>query len=113
MGYDEKGAASVIVDDYKRLVENAVRNGESPAKAAYNLAKMRGFTGEAPKEADKKESLKDLAKKQEASGSLSSGPGKSGRDELTVEDAATLSQAEFEKKFSGPEGKKAWERLWQ
>lgn len=88
-------------------------HGADFPKMAYAMAQKMGF--KAPKQeakADPEESLKSIAKKQAQARSLASTGGKPAKDEITPEDVENMSDKEFDKMFTGPDGDENFRRLF-
>lgn len=80
-----------------QLVSNAMARGINPAKAMYDFAKARGYTGAKAGQAE--QTVETLARGQSASRSLSQGSGGAPQG-LTLEQLANMSQEEFSRVHS-------------
>lgn len=96
IGIPPEHAQKAVNDELAWLTQNAIQSGKNPAAVAYALSQSMGWKG---KEAQMtgRQSLKQLAKAQENASNLASMPGQTGTDELTIEAANQMSDAEFDK----------------
>jgi hypothetical protein len=83
----------------------AIRRGENPATAVYELAKRAGYKAQEPQKPEAEKKIEALQKGQEASKSL--GGGKPDAD-LSLEALASMSPEDIERFVRDP---KAWKKL--
>lgn len=83
----------------------AIRRGENPASAVYELAKRAGYKPQEPQKPEAEKKIETLQKGQEASKSL--GSGKPDAD-LSLEALASMSPEDIERFVRDP---KAWKKL--
>lgn len=97
------------------VLYQAVTAGKNPAQVVYDLAKDMGYTKPQIKNGEiKRESVKEIADKVDSAKSLSGtsgGPAKTGLDDMTAQDLMDLSDDEFDKMLTGPDGDKRWKQM--
>lgn len=116
LGMTEEQAGQKLSQEFSQLMQ---AQGANFPKVAYEIAKREGYVPPKPNGEDKTnvdtkgvESLKDTAKRLAAAKSLSGASGKSTtNDEIEIEDVNNLSDAEFDKLFTGEAGDENMRRL--
>jgi hypothetical protein len=93
-GYTGEQAKHLLHEDEAAIVAKAYQDGVNPAERIYKIAKMRGFGGGTR---SNEQRLNQLEKGVQASKSLSSTPGKSGKAAMRLEEIAELPDEEFKK----------------
>ena len=123
-GLTQAEAQKRFSEETAMFIAAAARRGESFAAAAYKLAVAEGYKpseGDGGNQGDgggneaaklNTGSLKDLARKQSQSRTLAASSGKVVNDELTPEDAADMSDTEFDKLFLGEAGDKRLKEMF-
>lgn len=93
--YDAKARNVMIAQEVKNLALVASQQGISPAEAAYNIAKARGFSSQPKRPSAPK--LDNIRKGQQAARSMSAAPGAAPRGALTLDNLANMDASEFSK----------------
>lgn len=100
---DEKEAAAraihdALTADERGIAELAFSKGKSPAQIIYDLAQKRGYAkkGAAPAADESEDRLATIERGQRANKSLATAGGPGGEQDMTGEQLAAMSLAEFE-----------------
>ena len=97
-GYtDQRQREAILRHEEQELVKTAQKAGKRPAQLVYELAQARGYTkpAPAPAPAPAVDDIQRIAEAQAANRSLSGMSGSVGKTELTAQDLANMSDAEF------------------
>jgi hypothetical protein len=104
-GADEDQIDALLSRKGAQFSYAAMQKGRNPAEAVYNAAKRLGYKPAEPKENKDKETLKTIAKGQEAEKSLSNGKGNSN---VSLEAIASMSDEDMDEFVKDP---KNWKKL--
>lgn len=95
LGYDQAQVAEIMGHEALTIADTALRNGRSPAEAAYKMAEAAGWKKPEPKkEPELAQKMETLQKGTKAAQSLGSGGTPVGK--LTVDAVASMADDEFD-----------------
>lgn len=94
-GYADDQIKQIISQDANAIFDGAIQRGENPAKVLYNVAKLRGYGGQAPASQIDADKLRALQSAQANTGSLATAGGPSQQGGYTMQQLAKMSEAEL------------------
>ena len=100
MGVNENDANMRIGHEAQEISMNAFQSGQNPAQVVYQMAKLRGFKPEPPKQS---KNIENIKKGQQASSSLSGASGAADDSDISLAGMDQWSDEEFDKFWSDME----------
>lgn len=94
LGYAPAQVSQMLDNEALAIADTALRNGRSPAEAAYLMAEAAGWKKKEEKPAENVQKMESLQKGTKAAQSLGSGGTPTGK--LTVDAVASMSEDEFD-----------------
>lgn len=94
LGYSPAQVSQMLDNEALAIADTALRNGRSPAEAAYQMAEAAGWKKKEAKAPENVQKMESLQKGTKAAQSLGSGGAPTGK--LTVDAVASMSEDEFD-----------------